>query len=227
MLHNTNIFKKFDIVFLSELTFVLKRETFSIDDHIFEEKELGDTLFFITKGSIVLIHKKSHTFVKELGVEEFFGSYAFFSGQPRTVTAISKHFTEVLSLPRKRFIEWAEEFPEAKEMHTTIAQKINKAQDVTDIGLVCYVCNRLGHMSVHCDQFFKIKGNLKRHLQRLRTKRIGRGQTMEEFGGQEQRRDDSINTDEEVKDMRGGQSKPQGSLSSSVSASEELGIAEE
>jgi hypothetical protein len=36
MLHMTPLFKNFDLQFLSELTFVLSRETFSIDDKIFD-----------------------------------------------------------------------------------------------------------------------------------------------------------------------------------------------
>jgi hypothetical protein len=34
MLHNTVVFQKFNIKFLSDLTFSLKRETFSIDELI-------------------------------------------------------------------------------------------------------------------------------------------------------------------------------------------------
>lgn len=37
MLHSTSIFKSFDINFISELTFVLKRDTFSLDENIFVE----------------------------------------------------------------------------------------------------------------------------------------------------------------------------------------------
>lgn len=36
MLHNTPIFKNFDLQFLSELTFVLKKETLSDDYKIFD-----------------------------------------------------------------------------------------------------------------------------------------------------------------------------------------------
>ena len=36
MLHNTPIFKNFDLQFLSELTFVLKKETFSDGYKIFD-----------------------------------------------------------------------------------------------------------------------------------------------------------------------------------------------
>ena len=83
MLHNTSVFKGFDLLFLSELTFVLKRETFSIDDHIFDENDQGDKLFFITKGSIILLHKRTHTYIKELAIDEFFGEISFFSGLKR------------------------------------------------------------------------------------------------------------------------------------------------
>lgn len=42
MLHSTGIFKSFDISFISELTFVLKRETFTIDENIILEGDQGD-----------------------------------------------------------------------------------------------------------------------------------------------------------------------------------------
>jgi CRP-like cAMP-binding protein len=79
MLASTPIFSNFDIIFLSELTFLLQRETFSIDDHIFNEGEKGSSVYFITKGVILLVHKKTHTYIKELEVDEFMGDYAFFS----------------------------------------------------------------------------------------------------------------------------------------------------
>lgn len=41
MLHDTPLFQNFDILFISELTYMLKRETFSIDDNIFIEEDLG------------------------------------------------------------------------------------------------------------------------------------------------------------------------------------------
>lgn len=69
MLHNTIIFKNFDLHFLSELTFVLKRETFSLDELIFNEDDTGGHMYCLTKGNIILLHKKSYTFIKELVVD--------------------------------------------------------------------------------------------------------------------------------------------------------------
>lgn len=98
MLHDTFLFKKFDILFLSEVTFLLKRETFCLDEHIFDEEELGNTLYYMMRGEVMLVHKKSCTFLKELRADEFLGEVEFFSGHARAATARSKDFTEVLAL---------------------------------------------------------------------------------------------------------------------------------
>ena len=55
MLKNTKIFGIFDFRFLSEVTFLLLNETFSMDDHIFEEDEKGTKMYFITKGTVVIM----------------------------------------------------------------------------------------------------------------------------------------------------------------------------
>lgn len=79
MLKNTRIFSKFDFRFLSEVTFKFSNETFSMDDHIFEEEEKGTKMYFITKGTVVIMQKSSHTYIKELHVDEYFGEISFFS----------------------------------------------------------------------------------------------------------------------------------------------------
>jgi hypothetical protein len=55
MLKNTEIFSVFDFRFLSEVTFLLVNETYSMDDHIFEEGERGNKMYFITKGNVVIL----------------------------------------------------------------------------------------------------------------------------------------------------------------------------
>lgn len=79
MLKNTRIFSVFDFRFLSEVTFLLANETFSMDDHIFEEDERGTKMYFITKGTVVIMQKSTHTYIKELQQDEYFGEVAFFS----------------------------------------------------------------------------------------------------------------------------------------------------
>ena len=104
MLKNTRIFSVFDFRFLSEVTFLLANETFSMDDHIFEEDERGTKMYFITKGTVVIMQKSTHTYIKELQQDEYFGEVAFFSDLSRQATARTRGFTEVLSLNKESFI---------------------------------------------------------------------------------------------------------------------------
>jgi len=69
VLQSSVVFKYFSMLFLSEITFHLNHHTFAIDDNIFEEGNMGDKLYFINKGSVILVHKKTKTFIKELDVD--------------------------------------------------------------------------------------------------------------------------------------------------------------
>lgn len=120
MLHNTIIFKNFDLLFLSDLTFMLKRETFTVDELIFNEDDPGEFMYFLTKGNIILLHKKSCTFIKELVTDQFLGEVAFFSDQPRKATARSKNFTEVLTLSKADFLECTLKYEGAQQVHNYI-----------------------------------------------------------------------------------------------------------
>lgn len=56
-------------------------------------------------GNISLIHKRTLSFIKDLGGDEFVGECAFFSLKLRKATARSKTFTEVIKLVRSDFME--------------------------------------------------------------------------------------------------------------------------
>ena len=107
----------------------------------------------------MLVHKKSFTFIKELMVEEFFGEYAFFSDYPRKATAKSKNYLEVCVINKIAFLAKIESFPQCHQTLEIIQHEVNNNQDLTLLGIVCYVCQNIGHLSVDCDFFNKIKGN--------------------------------------------------------------------
>jgi hypothetical protein len=71
----------------------------------------------LTKGTIILIHKESCTFILEVHIDSFVGEVSFFSGKPRKATARSKNFTEVLALYKQDYISCAEKYPEAFEIY--------------------------------------------------------------------------------------------------------------
>lgn len=141
---------------------MLKRETYSIDDNIFMEDEIGPQIYYITSGNVILVNKKTFTFIKELGQDDFMGEYAFFSGLPRKATARSKSFTEVLTLYKMDFLAKAEESTGAIDTFTIIQNEIVQNNDLSLLGVVCYVCQKVGHLSVDCSLYFGIKGNLQK-----------------------------------------------------------------
>lgn len=47
LLNETPLFKSFEVEFLSQLTFIIKKRIFLIDEHIFDEGEIGESLFYI------------------------------------------------------------------------------------------------------------------------------------------------------------------------------------
>ena len=117
MLSCTSIFRNFEITFLSELTFLLKSDTFAIDDLIFEEGEFGTSIYFLTKGSIILIHKQTRTYIKELEIDDFLGEYSFFSEKKRMASARSKNFCEVLRIEKLDFLKTIKSYPESEDLY--------------------------------------------------------------------------------------------------------------
>jgi hypothetical protein len=169
ILQASPVFKYFSMLFLSEITFHLGHHTFAIDDNVFEEGNIGDILYFINKGSVILVHKKSKTFIKELEVETWFGEVSFFSDLPRAATASAKTFTETMFIERRKFDQIAQIYTTNKTMFDEIYQLIRERGDLSPIGVIWYVCNQLGHMAMECPEYWRIEGNVKRHLRRLRS----------------------------------------------------------
>lgn len=77
------VLSQFPIEFLSNVSFILKKKTYSIEENLVIEGESGYELFFIVTGKVSLIHKKSMTHIKDLEKDSHFGEISFFSGLPR------------------------------------------------------------------------------------------------------------------------------------------------
>ena len=108
MLHETAPFNHFSLVFLLDITFILKSETFSVDERLFDEDDLGGYLHYITKGNVHITQKKTATYISLISYDQFLGEISFFTGQTRKASAKSRSFTEVLTLTLQEFIEAAQ-----------------------------------------------------------------------------------------------------------------------
>lgn len=139
IIQSSIVFGHFSMLFLSEITFKLSHHTFAIDDNIFEEGNYGDKLFFINKGSVILVHKKTKTFIKEIGVETCFGEVGFFSDLPRSATASAKTFTETMYIDRESFHKIAKQYSSNQAMFEEIYSLIREQGDLSPIGVTCYI----------------------------------------------------------------------------------------
>lgn len=100
---DSNIFNEFNHLVNCEIAFMFTSSTQSMDDVIFEEGDESQSMFFITKGQVLIVHKKTSTFLKSLQIDESFGEIGFFNGRERKATAKSRGFTETLILQRDKF----------------------------------------------------------------------------------------------------------------------------
>jgi CRP-like cAMP-binding protein len=98
---------KFPIEFLSHLSFIFTKATYSIDENIFIEKEEGNQLFFLVNGRVNVLHRASKTHIIDLIKDQYFGEISFFTEMQRHATIKVKDFTDVLILDRESFISMA------------------------------------------------------------------------------------------------------------------------
>jgi phosphoribosyl-dephospho-CoA transferase len=104
ILQNIDVLYLFPIDFLSNLSFILKKQTFAIDENMVIEDENGSELFFVVNGRVSLIHKKSKTHIIDLDQDKYFGEISFFSELTRQATVKARDFTECLILSRDDFL---------------------------------------------------------------------------------------------------------------------------
>ena len=83
ILKSVNTLSEFPLEFLSNLTFCLNKNKFSIEEYVFNEGDEGREIFFITSGRVSLIHKKTYTYIMDLEKEMSFGEIGFFTDTPR------------------------------------------------------------------------------------------------------------------------------------------------
>ena len=112
ILNECELFSQFDMIFISEITFLLERKLFVMSDTVFEEGDPGNKMYFIGKGSVVLLHIKTGTYIKQLKENQSFGQVSFFSKFKRGCSVRSNTFTEMLVL---RFSEFKKSMMNFKE----------------------------------------------------------------------------------------------------------------
>lgn len=66
ILQSIDVLGKFPIEFLSNLSFILQKRVYSIDDNCVVEGEPGHEIFFIATGKVSIIDKRTKTLIIDL-----------------------------------------------------------------------------------------------------------------------------------------------------------------
>jgi hypothetical protein len=66
MLKHIPVLGKFPMELLSQISFILQKQTYILGDDIIVEDKLGSELFLILNGRVGVIHKHTKTYIKDL-----------------------------------------------------------------------------------------------------------------------------------------------------------------
>lgn len=93
VLSGISMFQPFGLDYLSEMTSYFHSQTFVIDDFIFVENDKSECLYTIVEGKVAMIHKKTHTFFKDLKKDQYFGEMGALTNEARIMSAKARDFT--------------------------------------------------------------------------------------------------------------------------------------
>ena len=112
-LKSAPIFEKVSGEDLAPLARVAMEETFPEGERIFEEGEMGDSLYVIVRGRVGISHVGET--IARLGPGEAFGEMGVLDAASRSATAIAEEETEVLRIGSDEFYETLHEQAEIAE----------------------------------------------------------------------------------------------------------------
>ena len=140
--------KNFPSSVVNHFSNLLFLERFSPLDHIIRQYDLSRKMHFIMEGTVeiyLLQSKRNIDILKEKG---YFGEIGFFANDPRTASAVSVGFTELLSLEYEDIWNALSRFPASQQILEDIEIKCRESYAVID--LRCSFCGKIGHPAVSC-----------------------------------------------------------------------------
>jgi hypothetical protein len=91
MVDRVPIFKGCNERFLLDVVTKLKPQVNMPNDVILIKGEIGDRMFFVTSGKIVIINDNDRV-LRVLGQDDFLGEFALLTEEPRSASAVAKSF---------------------------------------------------------------------------------------------------------------------------------------
>ncbi|CAD8096311.1 unnamed protein product [Paramecium primaurelia] len=152
------IVKLFSEQFVKSLLQSMEEISFSPEERIITCNQIDDcSLYIITKGEVELLFSGKNQLgdlikknsIKFLSQYECFGEVAFFTGKPRSATAISKGFTKAFKIKRENFLAILQSFPNDYEKFCDVRDRL-VYNEFSTLQLNCYSCNSNRHLINTC-----------------------------------------------------------------------------
>jgi voltage-gated potassium channel len=115
ILEKVPIFRGSSDEFIRELVVELCPIVFTPGDFIFRRGELGDRMYFVSKGTVLILGAEMDQVWATLGEGEFFGEMALLFQQPRTASARAADYCDLYYLDRATFDRVLGRYPEFRK----------------------------------------------------------------------------------------------------------------
>ncbi|CAD8106809.1 unnamed protein product [Paramecium sonneborni] len=152
------IVRLFSEQFVKILIQSMEEISYSPEERIITCNQIDDcSLYIISKGEVELLFSGKNQLgdmikrnsIKYLCQDECFGEVAFFTGNARTATAISKGFTKAFKIKRENFLAILQSFPNDYEKFCDVRDRL-VYNEYSTLQLNCYSCNSNKHLLNQC-----------------------------------------------------------------------------
>jgi len=116
-------FKGANLSFIKEVILSLEPVFFLPGDEIVSKGDIGDEMYFISKGTVDVVSEDGSIVYATLTEGQFFGEIALLLTIPRTATVIARDFCDLYSLDQDAFNRVLEDFPEFEKTIRDLAEK--------------------------------------------------------------------------------------------------------
>ena len=151
VIRKCSVFANYSHDFIKILVRTLIPSVFAPEDNIIKEGEKSELMYFIKKGKVEIYHERTQTVFKHLHENKHFGEIGFFLNRPRTCSAKSLVFTEILHLSRFSMAQILAKRSEDYEKNKILI--CQASENLSVLGIKCYLCKKPGHISKNCKDF--------------------------------------------------------------------------
>jgi len=126
VLEKIPIFRGADDGFIKEIVMKLNPAMFTPGDVIFREGEIGHNMYFISRGSVEIIHEKTGKVFATISEGGYFGEIALLMDSPRNATVRAIDYCDLYTLDKDSFQVVLTHFPEfARQVRKMAHERIH------------------------------------------------------------------------------------------------------